>query len=126
MIDAKHKSASGRSRLGYRKAILLWLGTLFLIAALCVQLPVRAADKSANVSLQDLDVSTTAGLQTARDRLHQTARWLCGRVVDPWSVSRQPDFVRCVDEATAGALAQLQSKLLAAGGKRHAEFVSKR
>jgi UrcA family protein len=98
----------------YSKLALMALSSLVLIVAIGKQLPASAADQSAVVSLADLDLSTDKGMQTARDRIHQTAQQLCGKVVNPWSLSHHPDYVRCVDDATAAAMGQLNGPLLAA------------
>jgi UrcA family protein len=98
-----------RSKLG-----LMGVCIVLLTAAICKQLPAQAADASVTVSLVDLDLSTDKGMQTARDRLHQTALRLCGKVVDPWSLSAHDDFVRCVAETTASALGKLPGLVLVA------------
>jgi UrcA family protein len=95
----------------------------FAVAAVALQLPANAAEqctstkassaKSTSISVADLDLSTSAGVQAARARLHQAARKLCDEVLEPSSVSHQPDFVRCVDQAMAEATAQLEGPMLA-------------
>ncbi len=75
-------------------------------------LPAQAADpdygaRTQKVSLADLDLSTFAGQAAARERLHQMARRLCGQVEDELDLSRQPNYVKCVD----GALAQTRPHL---------------
>jgi UrcA family protein len=110
----------------YGKLALMALCSLLLIGAIAKQLPASAADKSAAVSLADLDLSTEKGMQAARDRLHQTARWLCQRVVNPWSLSHQSDYVRCVNNATSAAVARLQEPQRVANAKAHAQGVSTR
>ncbi len=52
------------------KVVLMTLCALFMIAAIGRQLPAYAADKSAVVSLANLDLSTEKGMQAARDRIH--------------------------------------------------------
>ena len=75
--------------------------------------------RTAVVSVADLDLTTEAGMQVARKRLHATARSLCGRVVDPWTLSHQPDYVACVDATLASALAQLPAPAVAANSTTH-------
>ena len=108
------------------KVVLMTLCALFMIAAIGRQLPAYAADKSAVVSLANLDLSTEKGMQAARDRIHQTARRLCQRVVNPWSLSHQTDYVRCVNDATTAAVAQMQGLLLVANAHSHASGLSTR
>ena len=60
--------------------------------------------RSAKVSLADLDLSTPQGARAARERLRQTARHLCDRVADELDLSRQTNYVACVDETLAAAL----------------------
>ncbi|MGA9027821.1 MAG: UrcA family protein [Steroidobacteraceae bacterium] len=86
----------------------------------------RADGKSAMVSLAGLDLSTDAGQRAARERVHQTARTLCGRVVDAWTLSAQPDFVHCVDDATTAALKRLQGALFAANVKPDTQVFGER
>ncbi len=83
--------------------------SLALMAAIGKQLPASAAEKSTVVLIADLDLSTEKGMETARERVHQAARKLCNKVVDPWSLSHHPDYVQCVDDATADAVTQLQA-----------------
>jgi UrcA family protein len=93
----------------YTKLALMATVSLALMAAIGRQLPAGAAEKSTVVFIADLDLSTQKGMETARERVHQAARDLCNKVLDPWSLSHQPDFVQCVDEATADAVTQLQA-----------------
>jgi UrcA family protein len=98
----------------------------FAVAAVALQLPSNAAEqwtstkassaKSTSVSVADLDLSTNAGIQAARERLHRAARKLCDEVLEPSSISHQPDFVRCVDQTMADATAQLEGPMLARRG----------
>lgn len=76
-------------------------------------------DRTAVVSVADLDLATEAGMQAARERLHATARRLCRRVVDPWAVSHQQDYTACVDATLATALAQLPAPAVAANSTPH-------
>jgi UrcA family protein len=64
---------------------------------------------STSVSLSDLDLSTAEGRQTARDRLHETARQLCAQVAASQDLSHQANFVACVDDTLAKALRQLDA-----------------
>lgn len=94
-----------------------------VVAAIALQLPASAAEecvssnnsaiKSADVSVADLDLSTASGIREAKERLHRAARKLCNEVLEPNSISHQPDFVRCVDTAMAAATAKLERPLLA-------------
>jgi UrcA family protein len=98
--------------------VLLALGTHLVRADESVK-PNGPSARTATVSVADLDLATAAGMQKARDRLHATARHLCGRVVDPWAVSHQQDYVACVDATLASALAQLPSPAVAANSTGH-------
>jgi UrcA family protein len=75
--------------------------------------------RTAAVSVKDLDLATATGMQEARERLHATARRLCGRVVNPWTLSHQQDYVACVDATLASALAQLPAPAVAANSTGH-------
>ena len=63
--------------------------------------------RSATVSLADLDLTTPAGLNAARDRVNKTARHLCSSVSDPLDLSHHANYVICVDEAVAGAMLKI-------------------
>jgi UrcA family protein len=70
--------------------------------------PPSSDSKSAQISLADLDLSTADGRKAAYERLHQAARDLCYRVEQDNDLSRQSNFVACVDLAMAQALPSLQ------------------
>jgi UrcA family protein len=65
------------------------------------------------VSLADLDLSTSAGVDAARDRLHQTARRLCSQVADSRDLppTQNPAFIACMDDTLADALRQINRPL---------------
>ncbi len=119
MLHSTNKSpdhASGWLLAAMRAAAFL------MIVAVGARLPARAGEgcpkagsacRSATVSVADLDLSTTAGMQTAQHRVRATARRLCGKVVNPWSVSHQQQFADCVDATMASALKQLPAPALA-------------
>lgn len=81
--------------------------------------PNGPTSRTAVVSMADLDLTTEAGMQVARERLHITARRLCRHTVDPWAISHQQDYVACVDATLASALAQLPSPAVAANSTAH-------
>ncbi|MEP6886545.1 MAG: UrcA family protein [Gammaproteobacteria bacterium] len=60
--------------------------------------------RSATVALADLDLTTPAGINAARDRVHKTARHLCSSLSDSSDLSHAANFVICVDEAVARAM----------------------
>ena len=66
----------------------------------------------AHVSVADLDLSTSEGVNAAHERVHQAARQLCMRVVDELDLSRDANFIKCIDESMA--LAELNIQELAA------------
>jgi UrcA family protein len=57
----------------------------------------------AQVSLTDLDLSTTEGVRAAHERLHDVARRLCAKLAEESEISHQPNFVKCVGHAMATA-----------------------
>jgi UrcA family protein len=101
----------------HAKLALMTLCAIGITAAIGLNMTAQAADLSAVVPLGDLNLSTDSGMQAARERVHQTARRLCDRAVDPWSLSRHVDYVRCVDEAMTAGVGQLQRSWLVAGAK---------
>jgi UrcA family protein len=95
--------------------VLLWGSTL----------PAQAADagyggRAKNVSLSDLDLSTVAGQEQARERLHQMARRLCTQVEDELDLSHQTNYVKCVEAATAQTLPHLDAMIRRETGFRTA------
>jgi len=98
--------------------VLLALGAHLARAGEIVK-PSSATARTAVVSVADLDLATASGMQRARERLHAAARRLCTRVVEPWTLSHQPDYVACVDQTLASALAQLPSPAVAANSTAH-------
>jgi UrcA family protein len=79
--------------------------------------PAHSATESrtSKVSLSDLNLATSEGARVARERLHREARRLCNQVADELDLSRQPNFVACVEEALAKALRQIAPGALVAG-----------
>jgi UrcA family protein len=65
--------------------------------------------RSKHVTLNDLDLSTAVGQLTALERLHQVARSLCSQLSDNLDLSKQSNYVACVDSATAKAAQNLQA-----------------
>jgi UrcA family protein len=102
---------------GYAKLALMALCAIGITVAIGARMTAHAADLSAVVALGDLNLSTDSGMQAARERVHQTARRLCEKAVEPWSLSRHVDYVRCVDEATAAGAGRLQHSWLVASAK---------
>src|SRR5229473_2447400 len=70
--------------------------------------------RTSNLALADLDLSTPAGVDAARDRLQQTARRRCSQVADRQDLSHQPNFIACMDETLAAALRQINGPVRAA------------
>lgn len=59
--------------------------------------------RTAKLSLSDLDLSTAAGQQAARERLHQIARRICTQVEDELDLSHQANYGKCVESVKAQA-----------------------
>jgi UrcA family protein len=76
----------------------------------------QAADRAygaqtKQVSVSDLDLSTAAGQESARERLHQMARRLCTEVEDLDDLSHHSNFIKCVATATAGMQPHLEAMI---------------
>ena len=93
------------------------------LIAVCLAVPVAAwpeqptatiSPSAANVSLADLDLTTSAGVAAARDRLQGAARQLCAHQIDALEPSRRVDFLSCVDRSLIQNLKQLSSGARAA------------
>jgi UrcA family protein len=102
------------------------LSALLLMAIVGHSLPANAVQTSATVSLAGLNLATDKGMQEARDRVHEKARHLCDRVIDPWSLSHQADYVHCVDDTVATAINQLQVAVRVAAAKPKAPGLASR
>jgi UrcA family protein len=66
------------------------------------------AAASSHLTVADLNLANAEDVAIARERIHQLARKLCGRVANPQSLSHQPDYVDCVADAMAKAEPRLQ------------------
>jgi UrcA family protein len=91
-------------------AVLLSLSVI-ASAAIAGQSESPSQSRSAAVSLAGLDLATPAGMAAAQERVHQTARRLCFQLSDAADLSRQPNYVRCVDEAVASAMLQISGSV---------------
>jgi len=67
--------------------------------------PTRVED----VSLADLDLSTSAGMRVAHDRLRAMAQRICAGRADNRGVASQPSFDVCVDRTVEGALGNIST-----------------
>ena len=66
------------------------------------------------VSLAHLDLSTTEGAQTAKERVTKAARHLCNQLVSHDSTRNSNYYAKCVDDATLAALRQIPPPAMAA------------
>jgi UrcA family protein len=98
--------------------------TLVLVAAMLAFVGLNAAAMADNnasetrvkkVSLVDIDLSTIEGQRAARERLHQTARLLCSRLVDEFDLSHHVNYLSCVDSAMRKAEPRLQAMVSRSG-----------
>jgi UrcA family protein len=113
------KHFSERSDATKATPILMALCTIGLFAAVDAQRPASADDvRMAKVSVADLDLGTTAGMNTARDRVRKVAQHLCVQVEQMDDLSRHDNFLACVDESVTAAMQQLKGPALAALAKQ--------
>lgn len=96
-----------------RAGAILTLSVIAAAAAVAAQ-PSDSANetRSQTVSLADLDLSTPEGMSAARKRVQITAQRLCFQLTDPADLSHQANFVKCVDDAVAGAMHQVTDPAL--------------
>ena len=66
---------------------------------------------SATVSLAGLDLSTPEGKAAAHDRVKMAARRLCFKLSDFDDLSRQSNYVACVDDAVATAMLKITERV---------------
>ncbi|HWS68043.1 MAG TPA: UrcA family protein [Steroidobacteraceae bacterium] len=103
------------SQVAVRTTALMALLTLAAVAAIALTPAAAGVEtRTSNLSLADLDLSTPAGVDAARDRLQQTARRWCSQVADRQDLSHQPNFIACMDETLAAALRQINGPVRAA------------
>ena len=102
------------------KSVLI---ALFAIAPMvsAADTPPETAPESitARVSIRDVNLTTPEGQRIAHERLLQTTRRLCSSLEDrhPQSLAHYPMYIRCVDEALARAVQQVNGPALAATQK---------
>jgi UrcA family protein len=74
------------------------VGAFQAVAAAAVAGKAVTSDARAErVSVSDLDLSTSAGVNAARERVHQVVRRLCAQVADEFDLSHKANFDKCVD-----------------------------
>jgi len=98
---------------GRKPSVGAALLSLFVMtsAAIAGQSVSPTQSRSAAVSLAGLDLATPGGMATAQERVHQTARRLCFQLSDAADLSRQSNYVRCVEEAVASAMLQISGSV---------------
>jgi UrcA family protein len=103
-----------------RAAILTALVAVAPIAAIADPPAVIAPDtRVADVSLADLNLSTSAGMRVARERLQAMAQRICAGHADIPGLSSSPNIVACVDGTLAGALRNIRTLRPANETTRH-------
>jgi UrcA family protein len=108
MNTATHRAPASCLKASIRATALVALSLLGSTAAMAdPQVDSAPVTHSTKVSLTDLDLSTPEGVSAARERLRQSARRLCNQVADELDLSRQANFVACVDASMASALRSL-------------------
>ncbi|MDB6083630.1 MAG: hypothetical protein JWN43_1511 [Gammaproteobacteria bacterium] len=80
-----------------------------------------ADSRSETVSTAGLDLSTADGVNVARDRVHHVARRLCLQMVQADDRSRRWNYLKCVDDAVANAMQQVNAPSRGAMAKATAE-----
>jgi UrcA family protein len=74
-----------------------------------------AVSRTKAISLAGLDLSTLAGAQAARERVHQAVRTICSQLGDDLDLSHRATYLECVNKATANAKPHLDALLRRAG-----------
>ena len=79
-------------------------------AADILKVPLSAHDSRVeDVSLADVDLSTSAGMRVARERLQAMAQRICAGHAGIPGLSVSPNFVACVEGTLAGALRNIRT-----------------
>ena len=101
---------SRRIQASVRSLIFTALIAMAPVAAYADQHAATAANtRVADVSLADLNLSTSEGMRVARERLHAMAQRICAGHADNRGPSSRPNFIACVDSTVAGALGNIST-----------------
>src|SRR5271167_577628 len=101
-------------RTSVRAAGLIAVCLAVSIAATAKQPSVDAPAMAAKVSLSGFDLTTSAGIAAARERLQDSARQFCSRVSGNLDAAHRADFLSCIDGMLKDELAQVSSSARAA------------
>jgi UrcA family protein len=64
--------------------------------------------RTKQVSFAGLDLSTPEGVSAATERVHQMARTMCSQLSNMDDLSKQPNFVKCVENTMTAAQPKVQ------------------
>jgi UrcA family protein len=76
--------------------------------------PAATDPSSVRVSLSDLDLSSSVGQSTARNRIQKAAHVACERSMNPYNLAPHYEFVNCVAASEQRALQQIQASAMVA------------
>jgi UrcA family protein len=76
--------------------------------------PAETDPSSVRVPLSDLDLSSSVGQSTARDRIHKAAGIACARSMNPYNLAPRSEVVKCVAASEQRALQQIQVSAMVA------------
>ena len=88
-------------------------GMLFLAGAhsASAQEPPTTVSRTKAISVVDLDLSTPAGAQAARERLQAMVKTLCSQLQDHLDLSHRATYLECVDKTMVTANRRLDAAL---------------
>jgi UrcA family protein len=90
-----------------RAAGLLATCLVMPLTALAQEPSVTTPPVGASVSLAGLDLTTTRGIDAARNRLHEAARRSCSQTIDDRDPEVSADFLSCIDSTLITELKQI-------------------
>jgi UrcA family protein len=97
------------TRKTFKTAIALMALGAFGAGAALADAPVSGSEtRVKQVSFADLDLATPEGIKAAHERVHEIARTMCSQLSDMNDLSKQPNFVKCVDKTMAAALPKVE------------------
>ena len=73
---------------------------------------------TAKVSLIGLDLSTPDGVRAARQRVRAAAQRVCAKVADSADMSTRLNYLTCIDNAMAPAVAQIEAFAIKSSAQR--------
>jgi UrcA family protein len=97
------------TRNSLKSAMALMALGIFGAGAALADAPISGSEtRVKQVSFADLDLSTPEGASAAAERVHQMARRMCSQLSNMDDLSKQSNFLKCVDSTVTAAQPKVQ------------------